>query len=78
VIQGNGAIDLLAQRPGEQVAIEIETGKSDIPANLKKIATAGFDRVILLATSPYGIEACREAMAKENYLAELLTWLDVS
>ncbi len=32
-IPGDGAVDLLAERPGERVAIEVETGKSDIKAN---------------------------------------------
>ena len=29
-VQGNGTVDVLAERPGERIAIEIETGKSDI------------------------------------------------
>lgn len=35
-IRGDGTIDLLADRPGERVAIELETGKSDIRARLEK------------------------------------------
>ena len=51
-IKGNGAVDLLATRPGQRVAIEVETGKSDIKANLAKISDADFDRVVLIATGP--------------------------
>lgn len=29
-VKGNGAIDILATRPGQKVAVEVETGKSDI------------------------------------------------
>ena len=81
-IKGNGAVDILAERPGERVAIEIETGKSDIKANIQNTAKGSFDRVILVATSPDAIAACQRAMddAPDGLAprAELLTWLDVS
>ena len=81
-IKGNGAVDILAERPGERVVIEVETGKSDIKANLAKIEDADFDRVVLLATSPAAVSACQSAIdAMENIdpaTAELLTWLDIS
>ena len=81
-VKGNGAIDLLAKRPGEQVAVEIETGKSDIKVNLKKIAKADFDRTVLLATSGDAITACQKAIGSvkkgDSERIELLTWLDIS
>jgi len=79
-VKGNGAVDILATRPGEKVVVEIETGKSDTKENLTKIAHAGFDRVVLMATSPAGNEACQKAMASvsDGPPVELLTWLDVS
>jgi len=81
-IQGNGAVDLVAERPGERIAIEVETGKSDIQKNLTKIRSAGFDRIILLATSPEAVSACRKAAdvvdSRDMPIVEQLTWLDVS
>ena len=81
-IKGNGAVDILAQRPGERIVIEVETGKSDIKANLLKIKNANFDRVVLLATSPAAVNACQSAIdTMENIdpsTVELLTWLDIS
>ncbi len=81
-IKGNGAVDILAERPGERVVVEVETGKSDIKANLSKIKGGGFDRVVLVATSPSAVNACQSAIdAMENIdpaTAELLTWLDIS
>jgi hypothetical protein len=80
-VQGNGAIDILAQRPGERVAIEVETGKSNIKANLKKIEHAGFDRIVLVATSPAAVTACQKAIDKSKQgesRIEQLTWLDIS
>ncbi len=49
---GNGkTADLLARKNGKKIAIEIETGKSDAVANIRKCLGAGFDRVLCLATS---------------------------
>jgi len=81
VISGNGAIDLLAERPGERVAIEVETGKSDIAANLEKLKKAGFGRVVMIATSPEAITACRRTVEQfrndGTVHVEQLTWLDL-
>jgi len=80
-IAGNGAVDLLAERPGERVAVEIETGKSDIRKNLAKIKNEGFDRLVVVATSPAAVSACHRAIEKagleKNSTVELMTWLDV-
>lgn len=77
-IAGKGAVDLVAERGGERVAIEIETGKSDIAANLTKLAHAGFARVLLVATSPSAAAACQRAIEKDGsaQAVRLHTWLD--
>jgi hypothetical protein len=82
-IKGNGAIDLLAQKSNQQIAIEIETGKSDIKSNLKNIIKADFDRAVVLATSPEAVTTCQRAVdsiekSKSSMQIELLTWLDIS
>ena len=81
-IKGKGAVDLLAQRPGHRMAIEVETGKSDIKANLAKIKDSELDRMVLIATSPTAITKCQKAMdhCDEEQLAkvELMTWIDFS
>ena len=80
VIKSNGAVDLLAEKPGQRVAVEIETGKSDIEANTEKTAQAGFDGVVLVATSPGAAVACTRLAggAEVSGQIEILTWLDVS
>ena len=81
-VDGNGFIDLLAERPGERLSIEIETGKSNIKENIKKLRRADFDRVILVATSPAAVTACQKAVDAVGRgvkpAVERLTWLDVS
>jgi len=80
-VKGNGAVDILATRPGEQVAVEIETGKSNTQQNLDKISEAGFDRIVFVATSPAAAAACQKVIADtttKTLTVELLTWLDIS
>jgi energy-coupling factor transporter ATP-binding protein EcfA2 len=80
-IKDNGAIDILAQRPGERVAVEIETGKSDVKGNLDKIRNAGFDRIVLIATSPSAVTTCQKATdsnPQDKARIEQLSWLDIS
>ncbi|RKY12778.1 MAG: hypothetical protein DRP65_00215 [Planctomycetota bacterium] len=49
---GDGkAVDLVATKDGKRVAIEIETGKSDVQANIKKCREAGFDEVVVVRTT---------------------------
>jgi len=80
-VKGNGAIDILAERGNRRVAVEVETGKSNIKANLDKIKDVGFDRIVFVATSPAAVTACQRAIEAVEYsdsdAAELLTWLDI-
>ena len=81
-IKGHQAVDIYACRAGEKIAIEIETGKSDIKANLEKIRNKQIDRIILVATSPTAVSACQKAInsrTKDQGLpVKLFSWLDVS
>lgn len=47
-IDDGKAIDLVATKGNERTAIEIETGKSDVKANVKKCKEAGFGKVIVV------------------------------
>ncbi len=44
-------VDLVAEKDGKRIAVEIETGKSDAIYNLKKCIKAGFDELVLMTTS---------------------------
>ena len=72
---------MVAEKPDEHVAIEIETGKPEIKENLKKLRSAGFDRIVVVATSPVAVSACQRGIQSESYggasAVELMTWLDV-
>ena len=61
---------------------EVETGKSNIKANLDKIKDAGFDRIVFVATSATAVCACQKAIEdvghSDSDTTELLTWLDIA
>ena len=81
-IPGDGFVDVVAERSGERIAVEIETGRSDIDANLLKTRNAAFDMTILVATSPEAITQCQKAIdrldAEHRADVQVLSWLDFS
>jgi hypothetical protein len=48
---GGKTVDLLAMRNGRRIAIEIETGKSDVAANVGKCLEAGMNPIFVVATT---------------------------
>lgn len=49
---GDGkTVDVVAEKEGERIAIEVETGKSDMVMNIEKCAKADFGKIIVVATS---------------------------
>jgi len=44
------AVDLVASKDSKRIAIEIETGKSDVKANVKKCKEVGFEKVAVVHT----------------------------
>ncbi len=50
-VGGGKTVDVVAERDGGRVAYEIETGGSDVAANIRKCQEAGFDKVIVVFTS---------------------------
>jgi hypothetical protein len=81
-VKDNGKIDILAERPGWRIAVEVETGKSAPLDNLKNAAKASIDKFVFVATSPMAVSVCQKVIeqAKGNISCqiELLTWLDIS
>ena len=63
------------------VAVEVETGKSDIKENLAKLREKGFDRVVVVATSPAAVTVCHNAIndraGDSRWPVELMTWFNV-
>ena len=70
------AIDLVAYKDGQRIAFEIETGKSDAIANVKKCLDAGLNRVVVVATSAVVRDKLSGALQRDNRI-ELLTASEV-
>lgn len=70
---GNGkTVDLLAIKGGRKIAFEIETGKSDATANVRKCLSAGFEEITVVATSARVRDKLRRILPKHHGV-ELLT-----
>ena len=64
----NGRADVAAKRGGESVAIEIETGKSDVIWNVKQDLLAGFKRVLVVATDEAALGKVERQLATAGLL----------
>ncbi len=49
-LRQGGNVDVLAVKDGKRIGIEIETGKSDVVANVKNGLLSGFDEVLVACT----------------------------
>lgn len=63
-----GKVDLLARKVSESVAIEIETGKSDILKNLLLNLEARFDRILIVATSKKALKKVEGVLNQKGLL----------
>ncbi len=59
-----GWVDVLARAAGQTLAVEIETGKSDVVWNVKQDLLSGFSRVLVVATDESAIRKVEKALAK--------------
>ncbi|AQT68733.1 conjugal transfer ATP-binding protein TraC [Anaerohalosphaera lusitana] len=80
-VTDNGVVDLVAKNHREKIAVEVETGKSDIAANIKKLSDTDFDRLVLVATNASAVDKIDRAIAgcdNPRVPIERLCWLDIS
>jgi len=59
---GQGFTDIVAEKDGKRIAIEIETGKSDWKKNIEKNIGGGFHSMILVATQPNALQRIRDTV----------------
>ncbi len=64
----SGRVDVLAVKDGKSVAIEIETGKSDIIRNVKQNLLSGFDQILIVATNQKAFKKVEQVLAVEGFL----------
>ena len=64
----SGNVDVLALKDGKSIAIEIETGKSDIVRNVKQNLLSGFDKVLVVATDEKALGKVEQKLAQEGLI----------
>lgn len=63
-----GAADIIASSGNTSIAVEVETGRSDVVANVRHGLRAGFGRVVVAATDPAALAAVEPALARAGLL----------
>ncbi len=59
----SGNVDVLALKDGKSIAIEVETGKSDVVRNVKQDMLSGFDKVLIIATDAKALRKVEQELA---------------
>ncbi|MCK4829785.1 ATP-binding protein, partial [bacterium] len=62
----NGKPDIIVMNGNKKIAVEIETGKSDVIGNIEKDLKAGFNEVICVATNRQVEEKIKERLKDKN------------
>lgn len=65
-------VDLAVDKNGQRIAIELETGKSDHEANVRRNLERGFDRVIVVWIGPKALQAFADDRVESVTLGEFL------
>ena len=64
----SGRVDVVATRNSEKIAIEIETGKSNYIRNVQQNLSAGYDKIIVVATDKKAFEKVEQDLAQVGLL----------
>jgi hypothetical protein len=64
----SGRVDVLAVKDGKSIAVEIETGKSNVVQNVKQDLVSGFDKVLVVATDRAALEKTEKQLAQTDLL----------
>lgn len=68
----NGRADIIATKKDKRIAIEIETGKSNILANIQRNMKAGFDEMVCVATDRTVERKIRKLLVGEGLLDKVV------
>ena len=64
----SGNVDVLAVKGDEAIAIEIETGKSDIVRNVKQDLLSGFNKVLIVATDEKALAKVEQELGRAGLI----------
>lgn len=64
----SGRVDVLARRGTESIAVEVETGKSDVVWNVKQDLLSRFTKVLVVATDERALDKVERQLAKAGLI----------
>jgi len=64
----NGRVDVHARKGAENIAVEIETGKSDVVSNVKQDLLSRFSKVLVVATDEGALNKIERQLAKAGLI----------
>lgn len=64
--RSGGRVDVLAERDGERIGIEIETGKSDILSNVVNCLKSDLTQVVIVATDERSLRSISSQLRNKN------------
>ncbi len=64
----SGNVDVLAVKDGRSIAVEVETGKSNIVRNVKQDLLSGFNKVLIIATDEKALAKVEQQLAGAGLL----------
>jgi hypothetical protein len=67
-VRHEGRVDVLATKNTDSIAVEIETGKSDVVWNVKQNVLTGFYKVLVVATDDKALEKVERQLAKAGLI----------
>ena len=67
-VRNSGRVDVLAVKKGEKIAVEVETGKSDVVKNVKADLVFGCTRIVVVATDKGALGKVDRELAKAGLL----------
>ena len=62
----NGRPDIIVEKDDKKIAVEIETGKSDVVGNIQRALEAGFHEIICVATNRHVEEKTRNLLKQKD------------
>lgn len=64
----SGRVDVVAEKDGKKIAVEIETGKSNFLRNIRQDLAAKYDQILVVATDKSAYKNIEKQLAKEGLL----------
>ena len=63
-LRKSGNVDVVARKGAENIAIEVETGKSDVVWNVRQDLLSNYDKILIVATDERALKKVEQKLAR--------------